>query len=736
MKKLLLPAVLVFIASTFLSHSGNFWTINPVNLPYPLAVNPAVGFTSISDTNKYLIFPGGLANDSISKKVLRMNVNSNSFDTLPPLPERLMNGAAFKSGDSIYYAGGYKPGWNETKIGMGDSINKITFPSIDTGFIVGVSNKIYRTTNKGLDWFTFTLSGVSKKIININFVNSKTGWISVSGDTSKIYRTTNSGLNWTNTYSTDFNKNFSGLYFLNSLTGFAVGSSGSIIKSIDSGKTWTSSVVDTVNYKSVKFDPMNSNGYACGTSGKIIKTTNSGSTWINISPAGITNLNSICPVSSSKIFCVGNSGTIYYSSNAGTNWVLQSSGVTYNLNDIHFLDSNRLAIVGDNGTYLYTTTGGSKWERRRGITPDNLVSISQPIRDTVNSIISSKGFVYKDNNIKFDYTISNKTYKLGIIPLQASWSERDTLPKPLAEIFNSSATTQSKFGFIAGGVTNNNIFSSSVYFYNAIAMKWFSSNPLLDSSSIGCLVAVNDSALVYSGGKERDSAKNKTYKGAISYNAGGISSINWTEGAVYPGGATFGHNGVGFKNIGYALFAGGNNIVHFDNPFSKAFVYNYNDDYYFEITDLSKPICHTGVDNISISGSPENYKGIFPVKVYAAGGMTNSNYRLTDTIQVYQNDDITNIVNELVINNFYLYQNYPNPFNPVTKIKFNLNKKEFIKLSVYDVTGKEISILKQGYESPGSFEYEFNGKNLSSGIYFYSLQTESAVLTKKMMLIK
>jgi len=212
-----------------------------------------------------------------------------------------------------------------------------------------------------------------------------------------------------------------------------------------------------------------------------------------------------------------------------------------------------------------------------------------------------------------------------MVPLEASWSERDTLPKPLAEIYNSSTSTLNKFGFIAGGITTNNIFSSSLYFYNSFTMKWLTSVSLLDSSSIGSLVAVSDSVIIYTGGKERDSAKNKTYKGKITYTPASISSIVWTEGPLYPGGPTFGHSGVGFKNTGYALYAGGNNTVHHDDPFSKAFVYNYNQDYYFEITDLSKPICHTGVDNIFLSGGGFANLGVFPVKVYAAGGMTGDN---------------------------------------------------------------------------------------------------------------
>ena len=90
---------------------------------------------------------------------------------------------------------------------------------------------------------------------------------------------------------------------------------------------------------------------------------------------------------------------------------------------------------------------------------------------------------------------------------------------------------------------------------------------------------------------------------------------------------------------------------------------------------------------------------------------------------------------------FYLYQNYPQPFNPITKIKFTIPsnvKREAsnIALKVYDVLGNEVATLVNEELAAGEYEIEFDGRELTSGIYFYSLITEEFRDTKKMILLK
>lgn len=88
---------------------------------------------------------------------------------------------------------------------------------------------------------------------------------------------------------------------------------------------------------------------------------------------------------------------------------------------------------------------------------------------------------------------------------------------------------------------------------------------------------------------------------------------------------------------------------------------------------------------------------------------------------------------------FKLYQNNPNPFNPSTIINYEILVATNVKISVYSLTGKFVDILVDGFQTPGSYNVDFNSANyseLSSGIYFYKLETNYTSDIKKMIFTK
>ncbi len=94
-------------------------------------------------------------------------------------------------------------------------------------------------------------------------------------------------------------------------------------------------------------------------------------------------------------------------------------------------------------------------------------------------------------------------------------------------------------------------------------------------------------------------------------------------------------------------------------------------------------------------------------------------------------------------NSFELYQNYPNPFNPSTKIKYHLSKNGYVTLIIYDLLGRRIETLVEGYKSVGDYNVIFNASKYSSGIYFYRLTSSddkngmiNYSQTRKMILLK
>ncbi|MEP7145740.1 MAG: T9SS type A sorting domain-containing protein, partial [bacterium] len=124
---------------------------------------------------------------------------------------------------------------------------------------------------------------------------------------------------------------------------------------------------------------------------------------------------------------------------------------------------------------------------------------------------------------------------------------------------------------------------------------------------------------------------------------------------------------------------------------------------------------------------------LFPERDYAIGMFNNSVYKLKFTYDV-----TVGIVKTpgIVPDNFILYQNYPNPFNPKTTINYSIPVSGYVSLEVFDALGKEVYSLVNQKQYSGNYKAEFDGINLTSGIYFYQLRSGKFSETKKMLLIK
>lgn len=97
---------------------------------------------------------------------------------------------------------------------------------------------------------------------------------------------------------------------------------------------------------------------------------------------------------------------------------------------------------------------------------------------------------------------------------------------------------------------------------------------------------------------------------------------------------------------------------------------------------------------------------------------------------------ITNLDNEYMPLTYSLSQNYPNPFNPTTQIQYSIEKKGNVTLRIYDLLGRQVEELVNTYQQPGIYTVTFNASKLSTGVYFYKLESGSFVSIKKMILIK
>ena len=128
--------------------------------------------------------------------------------------------------------------------------------------------------------------------------------------------------------------------------------------------------------------------------------------------------------------------------------------------------------------------------------------------------------------------------------------------------------------------------------------------------------------------------------------------------------------------------------------------------------------------------------------LFALNSDQNLNYRGVEIDKLvihnggnYTGDDLSNSF-DLLPGNFVLYQNYPNPFNPTTNIQFSVPNLSPVSISIYNVRGEFIEYLVNEVYKPGNYTMHLDAGDYSSGIYFYRLQTDNSVITRKFIIIK
>ncbi len=135
--------------------------------------------------------------------------------------------------------------------------------------------------------------------------------------------------------------------------------------------------------------------------------------------------------------------------------------------------------------------------------------------------------------------------------------------------------------------------------------------------------------------------------------------------------------------------------------------------------------------------STENYNYNLAYKPYKNGAYFFRIKIIDKNFHIKNTDEIKTGVSD--ITEFKLYQNSPNPFNPTTSISYELYSPTKVNLKIYSLDGKEVETLIDEFQSPGTYKMDFNAakfQELSSGIYFYKLQTDHSSDIKKMIFTK
>ena len=382
--------------------------------------------------------------------------------------------------------------------------------------------------------------------------------------------------------------------------------------------------------------------------------------------------------------------TIIKTTNGGLNWFSLNGTSMFDIRSIQFATINTGYAVGENyqsriGYFLKTTNAGTEWVHTQfsGVRFKSLKFIDV----NLGYVLSDSNFVYKTTNggvnwevqslngsymISFDFTDANNGFVSGHYLKLYRTTDGGAN-------WITSGRNIFEMDFLnsnTGYATVLNILSSNIIKTTNAGLNW-SIVYTRDTSSLNDLFFINNNTGWVLGEKNRT---NNIYDGFI------LKTTN--------GGASWFEQFTGLQHDSSSCF-------------SSLFMLNPNLGY------ASTILCQ--------SGGPDLRGKIFKT--------TNGGGEPIGIEPVYSSIPV----------NYVLHQNYPNPFNPATKISFEIplsGSNSSTNLIIYDITGREISVLIEEQLQTGKYEIEWNAEYFTSGVYFYTLRSGNFKETKKMLLIK
>ncbi|MDB5104384.1 MAG: Cadherin-like beta sandwich protein [Fibrobacteres bacterium] len=269
-----------------------------------------------------------------------------------------------------------------------DSVTFTVNPG-DTAFVSKTANPVYSILRarfvsnspaslaNNVKWVRIRVDGTSRDSMQIGpalrsveFGSNTSG--DAVGDSGTILKTTNSGVNWS-TLVSGTTANLYAVAFPGSSVGWTAGAGGVVLKTTDN-VSWTPVTSGTTQDLNALYFTGNNAGWVVGNAGVIRKTT-TGTSFTAQTSGTSQNLNGIFMTSNNNGLAVGNAGTILRTTDGGTGWSAQTSGTTRDLNAVFLASSTVGYAVGDSGTILKTINSGAAWTAQTSGTARNLTGV-------------------------------------------------------------------------------------------------------------------------------------------------------------------------------------------------------------------------------------------------------------------------------------------------------------------------------------------------------------------------
>ena len=591
--------------------------------------------------------------------------------------------------------------WQINLTVSGNRLLAMDFYQANIGIVVGRNVGVLYYTTDGVNWnlapipslggFNYTRSDIRSVKMVSPTVAYATGWGSLVGLQPSIHlKTTDGGATWTYMTQAEPNRtydNMYGIYFKDELNGIAVGGASRgavVVKTSDGGQNWVP-VPAPFGSTIGGIDGTGDKVWIVGNSGLLATSNDLGNTWDLITPIPSASLYGLTFISENIGYAAGFDGVFLKTTNGGANWkggYLTVGFRTLNIQDIFFLNENIGFAAHSYQMVSKTIDGGATWNaiipdtNAATITSSAVYFVNENLGFVAGRVASSVDVIYRTTDGGNSWT--SQTNQLAKNPQSVAFSNESkgiVVSDGLKAIYTTDGGitwNQSQFVNIPSGLESANL--RKVIFINEN-----------DALAVGNQIIL----------KSRDGGA--TFEYITTDTQVFLYSVAFRNDTAYVVGKNNNVNGEIWRSVDQG--ESWVNIIDTTviNSSTSSFLYS------------------TAIDfkgYVWVSGSASNIFTTMPEPPVSVG------------------DD------KYVIRNYRLDQNYPNPFNPNTIISFELRRSDFVTLKVYDILGREIADLINGVKEAGVHQVTFDASNLTSGVYFYRLQSGNFMETKKMVLLR
>jgi photosystem II stability/assembly factor-like uncharacterized protein len=391
---------------------------------------------------------------------------------------------------------------------------------------------------------------------------------------------------------------------------------------------------------------------------------------------------------------VGDSGIMLRTTDGGAAWIAQSSGTAASLSSVSFVDANIGTVVGDSGIILRTTNGGITWTPQSSGTKTKLTSVSFADVNT-GTAVGDSGIILRTTNGGTTWAIQSSGTAVSLTSVSFVDANTGTAVGNAGTILRTTN----------GGASWAN---QSVGTGDDLRDVWFTDGMKGTAvGSWGAYLHTTDGGTTWT--KSGQWYWLLMLSGVCFTDADSGTVVGWTtargadQRAFRPADGTSadgGFPGQGPPGLVWRTTDGGATWM-MQSPVPA-------------VWDALLAVCFTNANNGTAVGR---------------GG----------TIVRTTNGGVTSVEGEElrgVPKQYLLSQNFPNPFNPSTTIRYGLPNRSHVTLTVYNGLGQQVAQLVNGELEAGYQEVQFDGNGLSSGVYFYRLQSGAFVETKRLLLVR